>query len=97
MLFFAIRKLIAKEYSGLFTEEGEEEGNTPRRPGQTAKPNAARSWWGLLNLLAGGNPLEFEKASVLPIRSAFNWIAWKRDEIRKHHLAVQAQTKHQVR
>ena len=97
MLFFAVRSLITKEYSGLFVEEGEEQEHVPRSPGLTAKPNAARSWWGLLNLLTGGNPLEFEKATVLPIRSALNWLAWKKDETRKHNLAVQAQTKHQVR
>lgn len=92
-----MRRLIAKEYSGLFAQEEGDEDITPRRPGEPAKTSPARSWWNTINFLAGGNPLEFEKASLLPIRSAFNWLSWKKDETRRQNLAVQAQTKHQVR
>ena len=92
-----MRNVISREYKGLFVEDAEDELDVPKRPGQPSRPSAPRAWWGILNLLAGEDPLRFADAAGLPLRSGLNWIAWKKDEVKKQNLALQSQTKHTLR
>ena len=89
--------MVFKEYAGLFNEERSDDDPIPARPGQSKPTSPARNWWLLLNGLAGENPAGFETAAKLPVRFAFNWLAWKKDEVKKHNLAVQSQQKHNLR
>jgi hypothetical protein len=96
--FFAVRKLIVKEYSGIFSEEkSESELDAPRRPGSAPKASPARSWWRIINSIAGEDPLRFNEAAQLPIRTALNWVAWKKDQVKQMARKMEAKTKHKVR
>jgi hypothetical protein len=93
--FFAFRATIFKEYHGIFNEDdGGDEIPTPREKARNGKdPNrTARVWWATINTLAGSDPLRFDESSKLPVRAAFNWIAWKKDEYRKQVYESQKQT-----
>jgi hypothetical protein len=39
--------------------------------------------------LANQDPLRFAEATSLQLRSAFNWLTWKKDEAIKETLAIQ--------
>ena len=92
-----MRKLIFKEYRGLFVDETGTEDDGPKRPGAPARITSARSWWRILNTIAGKDPLRFHEASRLKIREAFNWLAWKKDEAIKANLERQKSKHYSIR
>ena len=59
-----------------------------RRSGKDLQ-QVARNWYATFITLAGQDPLKIEEATNLNIRAAFNWLAWKTDQIKKQELKDQ--------
>jgi hypothetical protein len=82
-----------KEYSGVFNAERGTEEDGPKRPGGIPKFSTARTWWRIINTIAGEDPLRFSDATRLPVRSALNWLSWRKDQVKQETMALQKTNK----
>jgi hypothetical protein len=84
-MFVNWKAAIYKGYPNLFTVSGADKMSLP------TEQTAAKGWFDLVMVLANNDVLKMDAVTELPLKQAFNWLAWNKEQKMKEHRAVQQQ------